>query len=254
MSTTRGTNTTSAGTMISTVGLGYLLPLASARAVRVVAMLVILLFALVLAGHMLGFLSARTLLDLRRGIVMPGVPIAAALLSEISLREGITQRTLLYTLFGPVSRDALAIGRTALTALLLALGAMMTSLLLQLVARVSSEGLARELVAMFFASFAYVGLFGLLHLVSNRGLVSAITLYSIFDDPLGRLPFSMRLLAPSFHVRTISGIDSTFKLPIDVDAAESTPVLSAVVLVLVAAAAIYVTALLFRRKPLGELC
>lgn len=242
------------GPTLRTITLGYLMPLGSARALRGAGILVVLLLGLIVTGKALGFVHEEMLLALRGGLVIPGVPIAAALLSEISLREGITQRTLLYPLFGPVSRQALAVGRTLLTALLLVLGAIATSLALQGLAGVKPAGLGREILGLCFGGLTYVALFGLLHLVSNRGLVTGLALFFTLDDPLGRLPFSLRLLAPSFHLRTISGVEAEFNLPIDVHPATSTPLMSSLALVVIGALAIYATAQLFARKPLGELC
>lgn len=237
-----------------TVTWGYLLPLTSARTLRVALLVSALFFAMVLVGRSTGLIPEEVLLALRHGVVVPGIPFGAALLSELAIREGITQRTLLYALVGPVSRRELIIGRTLLTSAQLALLGLLASFALHILSGASGEGLAREMGAIVVGSVAYTSLFGIIHLVSRRGLVSAIALHVMLDDPIGRLPFSIRMISPAFHLRTVAGLPDTFQLPISIDAAESGLLISTLALLVFTGAALAVSARLFERKPLGELC
>jgi len=239
---------------LQTVTWGYLLPLTSARTLRLALLASAVFFGAVLVGRSIGLISAEMLLSLRHGVVVPGIPFGAALLSELAIREGITQRTLLYALIGPVARRELLIGRTLLTAAQLAVLGLLASCALQVLSGASGEGLGRELGAIVVGSVAYTSLFGIIHLVSRRGLVSAIALHVMLDDPIGRLPFSIRMISPAFHLRTMAGLEDTFQLPISIDAAESGVLISTLALFLLSGIALAVSARLFEKKPLGELC
>lgn len=236
----------------------YVTPMMATRAMRAG----LLLFALSLGGLVLLFLGGmfsgdlRTaaLLGARHFLVMVGLPVAAVIISEVSLRDGIQHRTLLYPLLGPVSRVTLALVRTGVTAVIL--GAAVTTLLalVRLLLGDGMQPLGREAVAAVLGAAAYVGIFGLLHLVHRRALVSGLVLLFLLDLPLGRVPFSLRNLSPSYHVGVIADQQDLLALPVQLAPPDSSAVLSAVVLAGIAAASIALTAALFRRKNLGELC
>ena len=236
----------------------YVTPMAATRAVRIG----LVLFAAALGGLILLFVSgifsdslrAGALLATRRGLVTVGLPVAAAVLSEVSLRDGIQHRTLLYPLLGPVPRVTLALVRTLVTAVVLAV-AMVVLLLLVGVLLGDLQGfLSREAAAVALGAAAYVGLFGFLHLVLRRGLIGGLALLFLIDLPLGKVPFAIRNLSPSYHVGVIARQGDEFVLPIQLALPDSSPVFSSVVLVLIAAVTVAATAFVFRRKNLGEIC
>ncbi len=239
---------------LRSVSAGFLLPLASARSLRITVLAAIAVTGVVATLRAIGLLTAESLDALRRAIPVVAVPIAAALLAELPIREGLTQRTLLYPLLGPVSRGSLALGRTLWTVALVALGALVASAALFLMTADRSGDWGRECLAIVLGACAYVALFGLLHLVSQRGLVSALALYFLVDQPLAQLPFSIRVLAPSFHVGSLLGRSPSYQLPIQVDTVSVAPVVSALVLLAVSSLAIGWTMRLFSRRDLPELC
>jgi len=236
----------------------YLLPMTSTRAFRIGALGFLLTAGLVvlavLVKPLADFLARSSLDHLRKGVVLPGVPLAALLLSEIPLRDGIRHRTLLYPLLGPVSRPVLASVRTSATAVLCALSLTALVLIVRMVQGGATEPLGGELVAIWLGSAAYVGLFGLIHLLSRRGLLVGLAFYGLLDDPLGRLPFALRNLSPSFHLRVLAHQETQIELPISFSPPESSAVLSVAILAGLAVLLLGVTAALFTRKPLGELC
>jgi len=231
----------------------YLAPIATLRATRIGVAAGVFLVAAVAAIRFSGFVSPDTLRDLQHFFILPGVPIFAALLGEMAVRDGITQRTLLYPLLGPVPRGTLAAVRTAATAALLAAATIAVLMALKLIAGGPWTNIARELVGVVLASFAYTSLAGIVHLISPRGLILNLALYGIFDYPLGRLPISLRVLAPSHHVRTLADIPDPISIPISVRVASASPAGSAVALVVIALAALVVGAAIFANKKLAEL-
>ncbi len=232
----------------------HLAPIATLRATRIGVAAGVLLVAIVAAIRFTGLIPPDDLGALQRFVILPGVPIFAALLGEMALRDGITQRTLLYPLLGPVPRGTLAAVRTAATATLLAAATMAIIVALKLNAGGPWTNIVRELIAVALASFAYTSLAGIVHLVSPRGLILSLALYGIFDYPLGRLPISLRVLAPSHHVRTLADIPDPFSIPISVRVAEASPAGSAVALAVVVLAALFAGAAIFANKKLAELC
>lgn len=236
------------------VSAGFLLPLASARSLRIAALAAVAVTVIIATLRAVGLLTSESLDALRRAIPVVAVPIAAALLAELPIREGLTHRTLLYPLLGPVSRGSLALGRTLWTVALVALGALVASTALYLMTADRSGAWGRECLAILLGAYAYVALFGLLHLVSQRGLVTALALYFLVDQPLAQLPFSIRMLAPSFHVGSVLGRSPSYDLPIAVDSVSVAPVVSALVLLGAASLAIAWTMRLFSRRDLPELC
>ena len=236
----------------------YLAPMSSTRAFRIGLLVFLLFVGLVIFAALVKplaeFLAQASLDRLRQGAVLPGVPLAALLLSEMPLRDGIRQRTLLYPLLGPVSRPMLAVVRTLATMTLVALAMTALWVLVRLVQGEVEDPAGGQILAIWLGSAAFVGLFGFFHLLSRRGLLVGLAYYGLLDDPLGRLPFALRNVSLSFHARVLSHQVTEIKLPIDLAAPPTSSLLSAIVLALAGTGLILATALLFKRKPLGELC
>lgn len=236
----------------------YLVPLATTRAFRLGLLLFFGIIActgfLLSLGLVASRLATSLLASLGDSLVIPGLPIAAILVSELPLRDGIRQRTLLYPLLGPVSRVTLAVVRTVTTAILLAAGAGLLLVLVHLASGGSRPGLASEILATAAGSCAYTGIFGFIHLVGRRGLITGLVLFVLIDEPLGRVPFAIRNLSPSYHMRLITDRLSEIPLPVPIDLPEPTSIAPSVV-VLVALGIVFTmaTALTFNRKNLGEL-
>jgi hypothetical protein len=160
----------------------------------------------------------------------------------------------LYPLLGPVPRKTLALVRTLATAGVLAVG---ISIVVVIVRLVQNEGLAllgRELLAVWLGAGAYVGLFGIVHLITRRGLIGGLALYGLLDDPLGRIPFALRNLSPSYHMRVLADQEMEISLPIAIVPPASSFLASTVVLIVLAALFAAVAAFLFSRKNLAEIC
>jgi hypothetical protein len=236
----------------------YVTPMMATRAMR----LGLLAFAMALGGLVLLFLSGTmsegfriaSLHGARHALLMMGLPVAAAVLGEVPLRDGIQHRTLLYPLLGPVPRVTLALVRTLVTAAILAAAVILLLVVVGLLLGDLGEVLAREASAAALGAAAYVGLFGLLHVLHRRGLIGGLALLFLIDQPHGRVPFAIRNLSPSYHVGVIARQGSEIGLPIQLSVPDSSVPLSAAVLVVIAAAAVAATAFAFRRKNLGEIC
>lgn len=186
--------------------------------------------------------------------ILPGLPVGAALLAEMALRDGITQKTLLYVLLGPVSRPWLAVVRTLTTGLVLAAAIASGLVVLHTLRGRSWEQLPLEMAATVLGALVYTSLFGVVHLVTRRGLVTCLALYGVFDQVIGRLPFSLRLIAPSYHLGVLTNVEDTFQIPVLVSAASSSEWSSALALLVITTVGLATSAFLFSRKPLGELC
>lgn len=236
----------------------YVTPMMATRAMRVG----LLLFAMTLGGLVLLYLGGTlspafrtaSLLGARHTLIMLGVPLAAAVLGEVPLRDGIRHRTLLYPLLGPVPRATLALVRTLVTTAILAAGLTFLLLLVGILLGDARHVLPREAAAVALGSAAYVGMFGLLHLVHRHGLIGGLAALFLLDLPLGRVPFAIRNLSPSYHVGAIARQQTEMALPIQLAPPDASPILSAVVLLVLAAVSLALTALVFRRKNLGEIC
>jgi hypothetical protein len=228
------------------------------RAMRVGLVLCVLFIAGAVLVFMSGVISSgwvtHALLGMRHFLVMIGVPVGAVLLSEIPVRDGITHRTLLYPLLGPVPRITQVLVRVTVTSAILAIG---TSVLLVLVRALLKDGfgfLPREFLAVTLGAFAYVTIFGLIHLYNRRGLISGLAILFLLDMPLGRLPFSLRNVSPSYHMGVIAEQEESMQLPISFGHPETSVTVS--VLVLLAIAVVFGAAIAvgFKRKNLGDLC
>lgn len=236
----------------------YLVPMTSTRAFRIGLLIFLLFVGLVVFAALVkpvAALLAQASLDrLRRGAVIPGVPLAALLLAEIPLRDGIRHRTLLYPLLGPVPRTVIAVVRSVATAVLVAMAMTALWILVRLVQGDVDEPSLGQLIAIWAGSGAFVGLFGFIHLVSRRGLLVGLAYYGLFDDPVGRLPFALSNVSLSYHLRVLSHQVQEIDLPIDLSPPHSSAPFSALFLIVSGVVLMGATAVLFKRKQLGELC
>lgn len=222
----------------------------------------VILFGVALIGIVLAFVSGilsrdfvvESLRGMRHFIVMVGVPVGAVLLSEIPVRDGITHRTLLYPLLGPVPRTTLAVVRVVVTAAVLAVGAAVLLLLIRLLLRDPLGELPREWLSVALGSFAYVTFFGLIHLFNRRGLITGLAILFLFDIPLGRLPFTLRNISPSYHVGVIGGQQENMQLPVSFGMPETSVLMSSLILIAIACVFGAAIAVGFKRKDLGGLC
>jgi len=235
----------------------YLVPLTSTRALRIALLIVVLFLGLVGLAVLLKpvseFFSDATLVRLRRLLVGMGVPLAAILLAELPLRDGITHRTLLYPVLGPVPRITLAMVRTAATALLMATGISVLVVLIRVLQGADLSPLAREVPGIFLGSMVYIGFFGVVHLLTGRGMLASLAIYWLIDSPLAGLPFALRNLSPSYHYLVVAG-QQIETLPIPVTPPTSSVTVSVLVLVILTVALFSAIAFLFSRKNLGEIC
>lgn len=229
-------------------------PMASTRGFRAALVMAFLILAVIALGRISGIISPGLLNDLRAFIIMPGIPLLAIPISEMALRDGITHRTLLLPLLGPAPRPTLAVVRTLATGLILFTGVALLLLVARAVALAGFGGLGRELWAALLATLTYVALFGLLHLLTRRGLITGLAVLGILDYPLGRMPFAIRVIAPSFHVRVLSDRIDSFPLPIFIDMPAASVFTSTITLALWIAALTFLTAVVFARKNLPTLC
>lgn len=243
---------------ISTAFWTYVIPLTSTRAMRIGLVLfvgfvavVVLLFVSGLVAS--GFVTAA-LHGMRHFLIMLALPATAILLSEMPIRDGITHRTLLYPLLGPVPRVTLAVVRVLVTGAVLAVASGALLVLIRVLLRDGFDFVGRELLAVGLGSFAYVSLFGLVHLYVRRGLITGVAILFFFDLPLGRVPFSLRNISLSYHMGVISAQQETMQLPIVFATPESSVTMSALVLLAAAAVLCAAVALGFNRKSLGDLC
>jgi hypothetical protein len=243
---------------ITTAFWTYIIPMTSTRAWKFGIVLTVLFAVCVVLLYVLGFLASDyvsdALMGMRHFLIMVGVPVGAVILSEMPIRDGITHKTLLYPLLGPVSRTTLVVTRIVVTGAILAVG---SSLMLLLIRALLGDGFGffpRELLSVFLGSFVYVALFGFIHLYNRRGLIAGLVILFVFDKPLGMLPFSLRNISPSYHMGVISNQQEGMDLPIRIGAPASSEVVSVFVLLgilLVFSAAI---AYGFKKKDLGDIC
>jgi hypothetical protein len=242
----------------------YIVPLFTTRALRIAILLGVLFLGLAGLAVLLKPLFSSftdvteitdvTLERLRRMAVIPGVPLMAILLAEIPLRDGIRHRTLLYPLLGPVPRTTLAVVRTLATAALLAAAATVVSLAVRLLQGQGTALLGRELLAIWLGAGAYIALFGIVHLITRRGLIAGLAIYGLLDESLGRLPFALRNLSPSYHMRVLADQEIEITLPIALTPPPSSFAASCIVLVVLTVVCAAVVAILFNRKRLAGLC
>ncbi len=220
------------------------------------------LFLLFVAGivffFMSGFLApgfvTSALLGMQHFLIMIGLPVGAVLMSEMPIRDGITHRTLLYPLLGPIPRVTQAVVRVVITGLILASATAALLLLIRIMLREGFGPFPRELLSIILGSFAYVALFGLVHLYNRRGLIAGLAIFFLIDLPLGKVPFSIRNISPSYHVGVISGQEESYELPIMIGTPGSSLLMSSLILLAIAVVFGAIVAVAFKRKNLGELC
>jgi hypothetical protein len=241
----------------------YVVPLFTSRALRIAVLIAGLFLGLVgliaVIKPMSDFFSqhlfsSANLERLRRMAVIPGVPVMAILLAEIPLRDGIRHRTLLYPLLGPVPRTTLAVVRTLATAALLAAAASVLTVAVRLLQGQGAALLGRELLAIWLGAGTYIALFGIVHLVTRRGLIAGLAIYGLLDESLGRLPFALRNLSPSYHMRVLADQQIEINFPIALTPPPSSVTASCVILLVLTAVCAAIVAFLFTRKGLSELC
>ena len=242
--------------MIQHIGIAvssFAAPLASARSLRLSFVAGVAFVAFVIGCYAAGWLDDRQVESLRELAIVPGMPIMAAVVAEMALRDGITHRTLLYPLLGPVPRPTLAIVRTACSGLVLATGAAAVVIVLHFVGDVDLADLPRELMAIFLGGLTFTAMYGVVHMIWRRGLITALVLFGL-DFTVARLPFSIRTSAPTYHLSVVADIENTFPMPISMDLPDPSFLGSCFFLVVAMVVAGAIVALLFSRKNLGELC
>jgi len=248
----------SAPNTISTAFWTYIIPMIATRAMRIGLVLFALFASGVVLLYMAGIFASEWGIDALWGmqhfLVMAGVPVGAILLSEIPIRDGITHRTLLYPLLGPVPRMTLVVVRMAVTSAVLAIGAGLLMLLVRLLLKDDPGFIWRELLSVTLGAFAFVAFFGLFHLYGRRGLITGLVVLFLFDIPLGKLPFTLRNVSLSYHMGVIADQQDSMQLPISLGTPPTSILASAVVLLVVAIVFGALVAVGFKRKDLGELC
>jgi len=236
----------------------YLAPLPSLRGLKIGLGVGVLAFLVIGLAFVLEHILPRMFGDLLRSLqlvaIVPGVPLTAVLVSEMSLRDGIRQRTLLYALLSPVSRSTLAVVRTLVTAALLALGAAIVVTAIRLLDGMPLGPLPREYLAIVLGSVAYTAFFGFFHLAVRRGLIAGLVVYFLLDQPLAQLPFALRRLSPSYHLSVLADRVIDMHLPISVPLPHTSNLVSALTLLGMAGLFLAATVVVFNRKSLGELC
>ena len=237
---------------------GFLSPMFSTRGVRLgffigIGAILIIITAIVLQ-KMFPDIFSNILDSILKVAIVPGIPLAAVLAGEMPLRDGIRQKTLLYQMLGPAPRPVLALVRTAMVAAVLAAVACLLVALIRIVDGASLAPLPREMFAVALGCAAYTGLYGLIHLISQRGLIGCLAFYFMLDQPLAQLPFSLRSLSPSYHLSVLADRVIEMELPVPMAPPDPNFLVSTLVLAALAAVTVAVTAWLFSRKSLGELC
>jgi hypothetical protein len=137
---------------------------------------------------------------------------------------------------------------------MLALASSFLLVLIRVLLRDGFELLPREIVSVSLGAFAYVGLFGLIHLYYRRGLIMGLAYLFLYDFPVGTIPFSIRNLSPSYHMGVIANQQDTMDLPIRFGEPATSIVTSALFLVMLTVVVVAAVTFGFRRKNLGDLC
>ncbi len=236
--------------------LSYLAPMATARGVRIALMVCVAVPAILLVALALDIVTREHLMSIPAFVLIPGLPLLATLLGEMALRDGITQRTLLYPLLGPVPRATIAVVRTLTTGLILFILTAGMTLAIRLICQAPWAAFPRELLALFLGGLAYGALASLVHLLTRRGLIAGLALFLGLDSAIGRLPFSMARIAPSYHVWVVADRLQTmiYEIPIGIDAPDGSVTASIFTLLLFTALATTLTAAIFTRRNLATLC
>ena len=233
----------------------YTATLFGRRALWIVLVITGLFAVGIVAAWVLGrVFSVETLEHVAEVALLPGVPLGALLLSEMPIRDGIRHRTLLYHLLAPVPRSTLLAVRTLVTGVLLALILSVTLVEVHILDGGTWATVPRELFAVLLGAAVYVALFGLIHLLTSHGLIAGLVIIFMFDIPLGMLPFGIRNLSPSYHVRVLADRVVQMDLPIPVQSAPPNFLLSTITLLVLTVILLALSGTRFRRMNLGELC
>jgi hypothetical protein len=237
----------------------YTAALFTARSLWIVIGITVLFLGLVgivfFIDRVSSFISASMLSGLRAFAILPGVPLAALLLSEMPVRDGVRHRTLLYHLLAPMPRSTLLVVRSLTTAGVLSVIMIVTVAMVRVLEGGPFDPLPGEILAILLGSAAYTAMFGLLHLFTRRGLIAGLALFWIIDHNLGLFPFGLRNLAPSYHLRALSDQIVVWEdLPTPMQMPEPSFLASALVLAAVTVIALVAGSARFRRMSLGELC
>jgi len=236
----------------------YVIPMTATRAMRIGLGLFFVFVISIVVLYMSGFVPKEfidtALIGLRHFLVMAGLPVAAVLLSEIPVRDGITHRTLLYPLLGPVPRVTLSIVRLLATGTILAIGFGVLLFLIRIILKDGLGFFGRELFAVTLGAFAYVALFGMVHLFNRHGLITGLAILFLFDIPLGKVPFSIRNISPSYHMGVIADQQDSLLLPISFGQPDTSVIMSALILLCIAVVFSAAVTIGFKKKNLGELC
>ena len=144
--------------------------------------------------------------------------------------------------------------RVLVTSATLAIAAGLALLLLRVLLKEGFGFLPRELLAVSLGALAYIPMFGLVHLYNRRGLITNLSFLFLLDIPLGKVPFSLRNISPSYHVGVIADQQEVLRLPVSLGLPPTSVVMSVIVLVSIALVFGVALAIGFKRKNLGELC
>jgi hypothetical protein len=85
-------------------------------------------------------------------------------------------------------------------------------------------------------------------------LIGGLAFFFVLDQPLGQIPFALRRLSPSYHLSVLADRVIDIHLPVSVTPPEPSMIVSSLALVAIGIVTTLATAILFTRKPLGELC
>ncbi|NUN14143.1 MAG: hypothetical protein HUU55_10965 [Myxococcales bacterium] len=208
----------------------------------------------VLVGVLAGQLPAHTITDLRVFALIPGVAVTSVLVAEVPIRDGLSRRTLLHLLLGPVDRFVLAIVRTLLCSVLVFVFLGAVQLTLALAAGLGVDVTLRELLACLLGSLAYMSVFSLVHLYTKHGLVTGLIVYLAADHFIGQVPFALRQIALSAHVANIAGHEHAITIG-GLLATENMSITGSIVLLVVVAVLCFgLMARAFSKRDLAELC
>lgn len=69
---------------------------------------------------------------------------------------------------------------------------------------IGTELLLRGCAGAMLGAFAYLGIWGVLHVITSRGIFAGLAAALLFDWPLSQVPVSLRNIAPASHVANVS--------------------------------------------------
>jgi hypothetical protein len=144
--------------------------------------------------------------------------------------------------------------RTLVTSFILIAGATLLILILHILRNAGWGSLPREFYSILLGALAYTGVFSVIHLFTKRGMIVSLALYFISDHFIGQIPFSIRNVAPSYHLRILTDLEETFRIPIQLELKKGTVTEASIYLLVMAVIGYALTAYIFSKKNLGELC